>query len=192
MKKLVQLFCITIILAWAGTASAQSIRYYIFKLGGGISTPIEKEGIYDRDNGYNLNMGTGYLFHRNIGARLDMDYDLFRDPTGKGPTTADNPQFYMLSFKLGITAGYFKKKTKVKPYAVAGLGFHYLTDLRTDLVIIQNSETDFSVFAGAGIFFTFSGEGGLYLESEYQSFISGNRLKANIPVRAGLVYCPGR
>ncbi len=174
-------------------ARSQPSSDLILKIGGGVSVPIEKPGIYNRDAGYNLNIGAGYLIKRNFGLRIDLDYDLFRDPVSRGVSTQpDNPRFYMTSLKLGFTAGLFKRKTKLKPYAIAGFGFHYLTKLRTDLEVLQDSEIDFSAFAGGGLFITFAKEGGFYVESEYQRFFSSDRLISNIPIRIGLVYCPGK
>jgi opacity protein-like surface antigen len=169
----------------------QSIKY-IFKLGGGISTPIEKEGVYNRDAGYNLNIGAGYAFTPIIGARFDLDYDLFRDPSGKGESNTQTPQFYMLSLKFGVMAGYFlkKKSIKMRPYAILGAGFHYLTDLDSANVTLMPSENDFSIYFGAGLAYMFTPQGGLFLESEYQAFLSGDRLKGNIPVRIGIMFCP--
>jgi hypothetical protein len=176
----------------AGVCPGQSNGYFIFKAGGGVSFPQEQPGVYNRDAGYDLNIGAGGLFSRYFGARLDIDYDMFRDPSARGVTQPDNPRFYMTSISLGVTAGLFKPKTKIKPYTVAGLGFHYMTKLKTDSLVLMPSEVCFSVFAGAGVFFTFTREGGLFLETEYQAFLNSDHLKANIPLRFGIVYCPGR
>ena len=183
---------IMILFCLGASSLGQRSSLFFGKLGGGVSFPMEQPGIYDRDAGYNLNISAGCLLTRYTGLRADIDYDLFRDPSARGVSTQpDNPRFYMTSLKLGFTAGVFKKKTKWKPYTIGGLGIHYITKLKTDTEVLQDSEVRFSVFAGAGIFATFSYEGGLFLEMEYQRFISSDRLKANIPVRFGIVYCPG-
>src|SRR4030095_5100679 len=160
---------------------------YILKLGGGISTPIEKEGVYDRSSGYNLNVGGGYAFTKIFGVRIDLDYDIFRDPAGKGESNTQTPQFYMTSLKLGMLAGLFEKKKSIKlrPYAILGGGFHYLTGLDSANVKLMGSENDFSIFFGAGLSYMFTPQGGLFLESEYQAFLSSDRLKGNIPIRIG-------
>ena len=180
-----------VLISFSGTAHAQRSSQFFAKLGGGVSIPMEQPGIYNRDAGYNLNISAGCLITRYTGLRADIDYDLFRDPSSRGVSPQDTPQFYMTSLKAGFTAGFFKKKTKWKPYAIAGFGLHYMTKLRTDLEVLQESEVRFSAFAGAGIFMTFSYEGGLFVETEYQRFISSNRLISNVPVRFGLVWCPG-
>ncbi|MGH2575366.1 MAG: outer membrane beta-barrel protein [Ignavibacteria bacterium] len=184
-------FLIVIVVLLSLNTASFSQSGFIGSFGGGISAPT---GMLSDDNltGFNLHGSSGYIFNKNIGARLDFQYNSFGfDNTGF--PDASGGTLSIVSIKTDLLAGNFDRSSRLNPYGV--LGFGYFMSNRSDLTVggfryIFESSNDFGMGLGGGTMFNISRSAAVFGEGQLNIIFTPNENITYVPFRAGIIFRP--
>lgn len=154
-------------------------------IGSGVTIPVgditDGWGI-----GYNLHVNAGYVFHPNIAARVDIQYNSF-SRKGDIETGFTGYGLKTTSFMGDVMIGKFDKGD-VKPYGLIGLGLFVssLSDLeyQGETYYEGSNGTDFGMKFGAGVKIKVASKVSLFAESSY-NLIFGENTAKYVPVKIG-------
>jgi opacity protein-like surface antigen len=181
MKKLLFL---TALLFIGITSYSQVYQKSFASLGGVISIPVgnisEAWGV-----GFNVHGNAGYVFHQNVAARVDLQYNTF-----PYKESGDYSGYSLKSTSImgDVMVGMFNKETNVKPYGLVGLGLYLnsVSDMKYQGVTFYrgDSETNFGMKIGGGVAFKVSPKLSLFGETSF-NIIFGEGSANYLPIKAG-------
>lgn len=183
MKKILVLTAL--VLALTASSYSQTYQKSFVSAGGVITIPVgdisDNWGV-----GFNFHGNGGYVFHPNIGARIDVQYNTF-------PYKQDLGDYSGLSLKstsiMGdVIVGNFSKDADIKPYGVVGAGLflNSVSDLKYQgqVYVSGDSETNFGMKIGGGVAFNLSPKVALFGETSF-NMIFGNGTANYLPIKVG-------
>ncbi|KXK41049.1 MAG: hypothetical protein UZ05_CHB002003252 [Chlorobi bacterium OLB5] len=182
MKKL--LILTAIFIAISVSTFSQTYQKSFASLGGVISIPVgdisDAWGV-----GFNIHGNAGYVFHQNIAARLDLQYNTF-----PYKESGDYTGYSLKSTSImgDVMVGLFNKDADIKPYGLAGLGLYLnsVSDMKYQGVTYYrgSSETNFGMKFGGGVAFKVSPKLSLFGETSF-NIIFGEGTANYLPIKAG-------
>ena len=181
MKKLLFL---TALLLIGITSYSQVYQKSFASLGGVISIPVgnisEAWGV-----GFNVHGNAGYVFHQNVAARVDLQYNTF-----PYKESGDYSGYSLKSTSImgDVMVGMFNKEASVKPYGLVGIGLYLnsVSDMKYQGVTYYrgDSETNFGMKFGGGVAFKVSPKLSLFGETSF-NIIFGEGSANYLPIKAG-------
>jgi Outer membrane protein beta-barrel domain len=140
----------------------------------------------DPENFMGINIGgsAGYVFSNSIGARLDIAYNRFG---------LDNP-VEITTIRGDFLIGNFKKKSKIVPYGLLGLGIYsknsnngqYIDTLGNE----KPAESEFGLGLGGGVGFKVYKSAAIFIETQYNIGFGSDRVSSFLPVKVGVMITP--
>ena len=181
MKKLLFL---TALLFIGITSYSQTYQKSFASLGGVVSIPVgdisDGWGV-----GFNVHGNAGYVFHKNVAARVDLQYNTF---PYKESGDYSGYSLKSTSIMADVMVGIFGKEADVKPYGLVGMGLYLnsLSDMKYQGVIYYSgsSETNFGMKLGGGVAFKVSPKLSLFGESSF-NIIFGDGTANYLPIKLG-------
>ena len=181
MKKLLFL---TALLFISITSYSQVYQKSFASLGGVISIPIgnisEAWGV-----GFNVHGNAGYVFHQNVAARVDLQYNTF---PYKESGEYSGYSLKSTSIMGDVMVGMFNKEANIKPYGLVGIGLYLnsVSDMKYQGVTYYrgDSETNFGMKFGGGVAFKVSPKLSLFGETSF-NIIFGEGSANYLPIKAG-------
>lgn len=181
MKKL--LFLAALIL-FGVTTYSQTYQKSFASLGGVISIPVgdisDAWGV-----GFNVHGNAGYVFHKNVAARVDLQYNTF-----PYKESGDYSGYSLKSTSImgDVMVGMFDKDADIKPYGLVGMGLYLnsVSDMKYQGVTYYrgSSETNFGMKIGGGAAFKVSPRLSLFGETSF-NIIFGEGTANYLPIKAG-------
>lgn len=181
MKKLLFLAALIFI---GVTTYSQTYQKSFASLGGVISIPVgdisDAWGV-----GFNVHGNAGYVFHKNVAARLDLQYNTF-----PYKESGDYSGYSLKSTSImgDVMVGMFDKDADIKPYGLVGMGLYLnsVSDMKYQGVTYYrgSSETNFGMKIGGGAAFKVSPRLSLFGETSF-NIIFGEGTANYLPIKAG-------
>ena len=166
------------------TSYSQTYQKSFASLGGVISIPVgdisDAWGV-----GFNIHGNAGYVFHENVAARVDLQYNTF-----PYKETGDYTGYSLKSTSImgDIMVGKFDKDADIKPYGLVGMGLYLnsVSDMKHQGVTYYrgDSETNFGMKFGGGVAFKVSPKLSLFGETSF-NIIFGEGTANYLPIKAG-------
>ena len=181
MKKLLFL---TALLFISITSYSQVYQKSFASLGGVISIPVgnisEAWGV-----GFNVHGNAWYVFHQNVAARVDLQYNTF---PYKESGEYSGYSLKSTSIMGDVMVGMFNKEANIKPYGLVGIGLYLnsVSDMKYQGVTYYrgDSETNFGMKFGGGVAFKVSPKLSLFGETSF-NIIFGEGSANYLPIKAG-------
>jgi opacity protein-like surface antigen len=181
MKKLLFL---TALLFISITSYSQTFQKSFASLGGVVSIPVgnisDGWGV-----GFNIHGNAGYVFHKNIAARVDLQYNTF-----PYKETGEYSGYSLKSTSImgDVMVGMFDKESDIKPYGLVGMGLYLnsVSDMKYQGVTYYSgsSETNFGMKVGGGVAFKVSPKLNLFGETSF-NIIFGEGTANYLPIKVG-------
>lgn len=181
MKKLLFL---TALLFIGITSYSQTYQKSFASLGGVVSIPVgnisDGWGV-----GFNVHGNAGYVFHQNIAARVDLQYNTF-----PYKESGDYSGYSLKSTSImgDIMVGKFDKESDIKPYGLVGMGLYLnsVSDMKYQGVTYYSgtSETNFGMKVGGGVAFKVTTKLNLFGETSF-NIIFGEGTANYLPIKVG-------
>ena len=170
--------------SFAFTSFSQNYEKTFVSAGGVITIPVgnvsEAWGV-----GFNFHGNAGYVFHPNIAARVDLQYNTF-----PYKESGDYSGYSLKSTSImgDIMVGKFDKASTVKPYGLVGMGLYLnsVSDMKYQGVTYYRgaSETNFGMKVGGGVAFKVSPKLNLFGETSF-NIIFGEGTANYLPIKVG-------
>jgi outer membrane autotransporter protein len=170
--------------------SAQGSRfnnYFISSFGTGPSIPTSNfSNVYKL--GLNFGLNGGYLFTKNIEARLSLIYVYFPYKGTNSDITGGT--LHDITVKGDLLYGIFANP-KFNPYGILGLGEHFFYN--SDLIVNGvsqsiESESGFGVSIGVGLSYLLTPQFSIYGETQYNKVYTAGNSTNFYTVGAGVSY----
>lgn len=184
MKKLF-IFAAMIIITLSVSTNSQSLNKPFVSAGGVITIPVgdisEAWGV-----GFNFHANGGYVFHKNVAARLDLQYNTFPHSDVEGGYSGYSLK--STSIMGDVMLGNFSKEADIKPYGLVGMGLYInsVSDLKyNDVTYFSgSSETNFGMKFGGGAAFKLNNRLSIFGETSF-NMIFGEGTANYIPIKVG-------
>ena len=193
MKSFYTILVLLLLFVFTNNSYAQNPNAgFTGNLGGGISIPTG-----DLADGWLLGFNCfgsgGYIFHKNFGTRLDLQYNIFPFDN-KNVSGISGGTFGILSVKADFLAGDFTIGSKIIPYGIFGIGFYIrsISDITISGLgtVKGDSETDFGIGVGGGVGFKFAKNMAFFGEAQFNNIFSEGSSTTYIPFKVGIMYIP--
>lgn len=173
-----------LVFALSFSASSQVFNKSFVSAGGVITIPVgdvsEAWGV-----GFNFHANGGYVFHKNIAARLDLQYNTF---PYKELGSYSGYSLKSTSIMGDVMVGNFSKEASIMPYGLVGMGLYInsVSDLKYNGLTYAtgSSETNFGMKFGGGASFKINPRLSLFGETSF-NMIFGNGTANYLPIKVG-------
>ncbi|MBN8584644.1 MAG: outer membrane beta-barrel protein [Ignavibacteria bacterium] len=166
------------------TTYSQTYQKSFASLGGVISIPVGDISVA-WGVGFNVHGNAGYVFHKNVAARVDLQYNTF-----PYKESGDYSGYSLKSTSImgDVMVGMFDKDADIKPYGLVGMGLYLnsVSDMKYQGVTYYrgSSETNFGMKIGGGAAFKVSPRLSLFGETSF-NIIFGEGTANYLPIKAG-------
>jgi opacity protein-like surface antigen len=183
MKHLFILAALVFVLSFS--ANSQTLDKSFVSAGGVITIPIgdisDSWGV-----GLNFHANGGYVFHKLVAARLDLQYNTF--PLKEDMGSYSGYSLKSTSIMGDVMVGSFSKESDIKPYGLVGMGLYInsVSDLKYNGVTYASgsSETNFGMKFGGGVAFKVTPKLSIFGETSF-NMIFGEGTANYLPIKVG-------